>query len=543
MSTRKQSDNTVKLFAGASLVIGIILSALGTITGIVDWPQERKIIFGGVLIVGLLSLEFVRWNRKRKRISPKKLPWLLDLIVDVQGELDSESKKVLRDEIILQILKLALVSIIVTIIVAAGINWSEISLGGVMNPPTFTPTPTQTSTNTSTATSTFPPSTATPEEQGIFYMFVLDASVTMTESFEAQTKWDAALRAVDSILVGLEDGANYGLVAIGGAPGIGSSNPCEEPSLLAVPFSTSKAEVGGRVGQLQPGGGGSLYRAFVLAVDELDRLPESTVRSLIYITGSEDACDDQDEWADLERFFRIRGDARLDIYSEIIIIDEKNGIRTQTIADRISNLSDKVNVQAPQTVFQLLQSNNTVVNNISNYVDITIASFPTNTPTNSPPTSTAIRTPTPQPGIATVTPSNTVLAPPTFTLTSSLTPSLTPSITPSPSPTLTPAPFVSLEFHGEYVPSGGTCIARIIVTVVNGPVSGIFHVWNASYGPEGDPYDPFPFAVGTSDYWVGLGGDQPAYYEHKVWLEYNNGTATTPPITGLACPNMPTATP
>jgi hypothetical protein len=293
---------------------------------------------------------------------------------------------------------------------------------------TFTRTPIPTSTSTAT-----PIPTATPKEQGIFYMFVLDASVTMLESFEAQTKWDAALRAVDSILVGLEDGANYGLVAIGGAPGIGSSNPCDEPSLLSVPFSTSKADVGGRVAQLQPGGGGSLYKAFVLAVDELDSLPESTVRSLIYITGSEDACENQDEWADLERFFKIRGDARLDIYSEIIIIDERNGIRTQTIADRISNLSDRVNVQAPQTVFQLLQSNDTVINNISNYVDITISAFPTNTPTSTP-IITSTKTPgtssniTPPVIVTTVTPS----------LTPTWTPSITPSITLAPTDTLYP---------------------------------------------------------------------------------------------------------
>ena len=411
---------------------------------------------------------------------------------------------------------------------------------------TLTPIPTNTSSPTFTPTLTLtqtPMPTATSEEQGIFYMFVLDASVTMTESFEAQSKWDAALRAVDSILVGLENGANYGLIAIGGAPGIGSSNPCEEPSHLSVPFSTSKTEVGGKVGQLQPGGGGSLFKAFVLAVNELDSLPESTVRSLIYITGSEDACENQDEWADLERFFRIRGDARLDIYSEIIILDEENGIRTQTIADRISSVSDKVNVQAPQTVFQLLQSNNTVINNISNHVDITIASFPTNTPTVTPPAFTATRTQTLQPGVPTMSPSNTVPAPPTFTLTASLTPSVTPSITASPTPTLTPEPFVSLEFRDEYVPSGETCIAKIYVHVSNGPVTGIFHVWNAFFDPEGDTYDPFNFPIGTSDYWVGLGGNRPEYYQHEVWLVYNNGTAITPHLTGLACPNMPTATP
>ena len=412
---------------------------------------------------------------------------------------------------------------------------------------TSTPTPTNTSpptvTSTSTLTQTLIP-TATPEEQGIFYMFVLDASVTMTESFEAQTKWDAALRAVDSILVGLEDGANYGLVAIGGAPGIGSSNPCEEPSLLSVPFSTSKADVGVRVGQLQPGGGGSLHKAFVLAVDELDSLPESTVRSLIYITGSEDACENQDEWADLERFFKIRGDARLDIYSEIIIIDQEMGIRTQTIADRISNLSDKVNVQAPQTVFQLLQSNNTVINNISNYVDTVIASLPTATPTLTPsPTNTA----TLRPGeTMTVPPTNISSNTPAPTLTPTRTPTWTPSATNTPTSTHTPTPYVVL-LYTEYVDNGELhgCNAIIHFQVIGGAVTGRFRVWNTWYNTQNPPYSEYPikpFDAGNdrTDL-VGLGGHPEEYYVHEVWFVYD-GTET-PRLTNLICPRYLTPTP
>jgi hypothetical protein len=376
---------------------------------------------------------------------------------------------------------------------------------------TSTPTPTNTLlptlTPTLTLTQTLIP-TATPDEQGIFYMFVLDASVTMMESFEAQSKWDAALRAVDSILVGLEDGANYGLVAIGGAPGIGSSNPCEEPSLLAVPFSTNKVDVGGKVGQLQPGGGGSLYKAFVLAVDELDRLPDSTVRSLIYITGSEDACESQDEWADLERFFKIRGDARLDIYSEIIILDDKKGFQTQTIADRLSALSDKVNAQAPQTIFQVLQSKDTVINNISIYVDTVIASILADTPTDTPtmtlsPTNTATLRPgqTPPTSLPTNTPSFTPTNTPTLTRT------VTPSLTLSPHPVCQPTSSYldTYSFGGSaWINSPSDCTSGITsgaAIPASGGYSGLPDgtiLWVFVYPPNGPYYPQSPDACAAS---------------------------------------------
>ncbi len=343
--------------------------------------------------------------------------------------------------------------------------------------------------------------TSTPKEQGNFYMFVLDASLRMTESFETQTKWDAALRAIDSILVGLEPGANYGLVAIGGASGIGSSDPCGEPSLVTLPFSTREV-VGERVTQLQPGGGGSLYTAFILAKNQLETVPENTVRTLIYITGSEDACESKDEWADLERYFRIQGDAGLNIYSEIIIIDSQNGVRSQMIAERINSLSDKVNAQAPQTVFQLLQTNNLVIRNVSNYVNTTIASLPTSTPT----------------------------------LTQ------TPSVTPSP-PSLSPTTSPNVVLTGfDYVGTGEGCSAIVYFQVSGSPATGKFRVWNQWYTENGLPHDPaYPLVtlpLGSNGYQVGLGGNgNPAYYWHKVWFEYEYNGAKSNEL-DLICPNL-----
>ena len=298
-----------------------------------------------------------------------------------------------------------------------------------------TPTPTPTVTSTVTYTPTLTPTstllpTATPKEQGFFYMIVLDASLKMQEAFETQTKWDAALKAVDALLTGFEDGANYGLVVIGGSPAAETSDPCSTASLGTLPFTT-KAVVQGQVSQLQPRSGGSLYQAFVTAKSQFDHLPENTIRTLVYITGSEDACDSEDEWANLERYFRAKGDDGLNIYSEIIIIDSKDGLKTQSIADRISSISTKVNAQAPQTFFQLIQTNKTVITNINNYINITISSLPTNTPTI---TLTPSNTPTLRPGETYVPPpTNTPSFTPTFTatLTASLVPSLTPFVCPA----------------------------------------------------------------------------------------------------------------
>src|SRR5574342_857287 len=79
------------------------------------------------------------------------------------------------------------------------------------------PRPSKTSTIVTLPTATIirtaaPPSVASP----VYYMFVLDASENMKMSFDGKTSWEAAREAADTILEGLEPGANYGLVVIGG---------------------------------------------------------------------------------------------------------------------------------------------------------------------------------------------------------------------------------------------------------------------------------------------------------------------------------------
>jgi len=534
-NNKSQSDEIVRLIVGVGGLFGFILSLLGTLISIIDWASARKIVLGVILFLIWLFVEFLFWKQRQKRSSKKKLPWLISLFVDVAKDLDPDSIKDLKNERIFQILRWTAISLMATILLASAINLSEIKLTDMIDPPTPTPTFTQTPSNTPTPTFTFtttPIPTSTPEEQGIYYMFVLDASLKMQEEFETQTKWDAALRAVDGLLVGFEDGANYGMVAIGGSPGAGSTNPCSIDSLSTLPFSTKEA-VGKQVSELQPGGGGSLYQAFVVAKNQFDSLPKNTVHTLVYITGSEDACESEDEWANLERYFKAKGDDGLNIYSEIIIID--NGLRSQTIAEHISSISTKVNAQAPQTVFQVLQSNLTVITNVNNYIDITVAAIPTNTPTSIPiitPTKTADAIIVALPAIATsITPSRT--------LTPTWTPSLTPSFTLTPS--LSPTPTPNVELTGfEYVGTGEYCQALISFQVSGSPATGYFRVWNQWYADNNLPYDSgyaqITLPVGPNGYQIGLGGNgNPAYYRHKVWFEYNG---TNSNVLDLICPNL-----
>jgi len=272
------------------------------------------------------------------------------------------------------------------------------ALHGTFTPtPTNTPLPTSTPTETLIPTSTFTATlspTPTPKEHGVYYMIVLDASLSMLESFEAESKWDAALRAVTAILETREKEANYGLVVIGGSGSQEGGNPCGQPSTVAIPFS-SRDIVVDHINQLQPSGGGSIFTAFNLAKDQFRTLPENTVRTLVFITGSSDACESREEWRDLERAFNFPGGIGIEMYSEIIVL-EQNAVISRTIKEQFDSLSTNLNVQAPQTGFQLMQTNNTVINNISNYVNYTISSFPNDTPA---PTLTPTLTPVPTPTV------------------------------------------------------------------------------------------------------------------------------------------------
>ncbi|HXD09253.1 MAG TPA: hypothetical protein VN653_04255 [Anaerolineales bacterium] len=409
--------------------------------------------------------------------------------------------------------------------------------------PTITLTPTKTATSTLTPTSTAsltPTSTGTPRVQGVYYMLVLDASAKMSEAFGGGTKWDAALGSISAILGGLEPGANYGLVVVGGAPLAEDIDSCGEPSSVKAFFS-SRQKIIGQIEQIQPAGGGSLNTAYILAKNQFEGLPDNTIHVLIYITGSSDACAGRDEWQDLARQLKVKDEAGVDIHSEIIILDQDSGFDAPLLAQQLDSLSENVNVQAPHNMDELQQSNNNVITNITNYIATTVASLVTNTPTM-----TSTITSTPLPGTPTVTPSITITPSITSTIgapTTALT--WTPSVTPV-TPSATGASPTSVELLTvTYLTQGVGCQIDVQVRVTGASATGEFHVRNDSYARGESGFSPqTTLPVGTN--WaslfslsniITLSGDQPAYYKHEVWFEYNGVQSNH--LMNLVCPGIP----
>ena len=413
--------------------------------------------------------------------------------------------------------------------------------------PTFTPTitltPTQTLTVTATVTnsptSTLTP-TGTPKAQGVYYMIVLDASVTMAEAFDGKTKWDAARDSVTTILAGLEPGASYGLVTVGGSASSESADPCGEPSAVKS-FFAPRQKITDQIAQLQPVGGGSYSTAFALAKNQYEGLPENTVRILIYITGSSDTCTTQDEWQTLDKLFSAKDTASLKIDSEIIILDEHGNANVQNILKKISGQSKNVNVQMPQDFTALQQAYGIVANNIDNFIKSTIANYPTLTPVVSP---TFTQTSKP------VTPSLT----PTVTVTPSITPTFgapttvltwTPTITPV-TPSATPVPVTSVKLLSvTYISQNVGCQIDVRVLVDGNPAVGTFHVRNDSYA-SGDSTTSAQTTLKAGTNWASafglnniltLSGNQPAYYQHEIWFEYNGIQSNH--LKSLVCPGIP----
>jgi hypothetical protein len=289
--------------------------------------------------------------------------------------------------------------------------------------PTITPTP---------APSPIPTLTSTPRPLSdfLYYMIVLDASENMQEAFHGQSKWLVAQNILAEIIKGLNPDAKYGLVVVGGSDSSGIGNPCGDPSTSAISFST-RDTVWNYFTELQPKGGGSFYKAFTLAKTQLEGLSKDDIRTLIYITGAVDACETENEWTALENIVAIP-DTTVGLFSQIIILEE-DGFKSQTIAERLNNLSENVNAQAPQAIQDVQGGGVTIVNvikNVNNYVSEAVAA-------REPVTliSTSTSTFTPKPGATTTTPAVTVVLP-----TSTFTPIPPPIIPPtSIPPTQTPS--------------------------------------------------------------------------------------------------------
>ena len=400
---------------------------------------------------------------------------------------------------------------------------------------TLTPPPTATSIQQSTPT---------PLANAVYYMIVLDSSKNMTKGFDGSTQWDAAHETVKTVLAGLELNANYGLVVIGGSPSAEGSDPCSEPSVVRLPFST-ESKMNEQLSTLEPDGSGSISTAYALAQRQMTGLPGYTIRVLIYITGTTDGCNSRDEWNELRQQLDFNASEKEDFYSEIIVVDEEPDPAIQKLANRYGKSSDNVNFQFLQSNAEVSDVSDNVLTNVATYVDDVIATRPTESPlvssfTLTPRTTTVTYTPT-------ITSTPTLTSTPTVTATPSIgpTPTITSTWTPSatPSSTFTAAPSSVNLLAVNYLTNGVGCQVDVQVKVSEGDVTGVFHVRNDSTGADGIVTSQITLQGGTN--WLSalsvnnlltLPGDQSQYYLHEVWFEYNG--IETNHLEDLICPGL-----
>ena len=258
----------------------------------------------------------------------------------------------------------------------------------------------------------------------------------------------------------------------------------------------------------------------------------------------------------------------LEFHSEIILLDQNENFELRSITDRIEIWSkQKVNFQFLQNFSLSQETQESVIDRVSNYVAERIASravdtpdsllftltpesgLPTNTLSASSYTLTPVpglqtNTPgassytiTPRPGTATFTPTITFTAIPR-----TATAILTPTITRTPTPTQ--PPLVEL-LSSSYRTTGIGCQMDIVVKVSGSPATGSFHVMNSSNAPEGEVFQQVTLPVGTySNNIVSLRGNTPQTYVHEVWFEVNSPQGEqSNRLRNLSCPFLPTATP
>jgi hypothetical protein len=426
-------------------------------------------------------------------------------------------------------------------------------------PPTAFPTALTALTPT-TVPSLVPTSTAS----SVYYMLVLDSSAQMNEAFAGNTRLDAGRETAAAILDGLEPGARYGLVTVGGSATAEGYDPCIQPSVARIPFS-DRVAVSNQINQLRPLGGGSLYSAFFLARRQFEALSANTVKTLILITDGMDECPSQDEWLGLESLFKVMDEAGLEFHSEIVVLADGLDPQTQTVIQRINESSTAVNFHLPSDNALLQSTDERVLENVKSYVDLMLAARSTETPesifftltpesglpTNTLSASSYTLTPvpglqtntpgassytiTPRPGTATFTPTITFTAVPRTATTT-----LTPTITRTPTPTR--APLVEL-LSSNFRTTGIGCQVDIVVKVTGSQATGSFHVMNASNAPEGEVFQQVILPVGTySNNSVSLSGNTPETYVHDIWFEANGGQQSNR-LQNLKCPFLPTATP
>jgi hypothetical protein len=205
------------------------------------------------------------------------------------------------------------------------------------------------------------------------------------------------------------------------------------------------------------------------------------------------------------------------MYSEIIILEE-DGLKTETIEEQLEGLPENVKIQIPETVSEVEETNNIVINNVTNYIEEYIAitspgpigpvlvSPPSPTSSIALPSNTAppafTRTFTPPPPILTNTP---IYIPPD---TSTSTPTNTPTITPIPTFTWT-----TLTSQTDVFSPGCPIIndARVFIQFYQGQASITSALFNGHTGKglrldffntssEGGNYAGWEVRLGVDDY-------------------------------------------
>jgi hypothetical protein len=420
--------------------------------------------------------------------------------------------------------------------------------------PTSTPTtaPTVTLIPTETPASRTPLPTVTPILQptptplsnAVYYMIVLDASRRMSNIFDGGSKWNAARATVDAVLAGLEPDANYGLVSIGGSNSTEGSDPCSEPSVARLPFS-AKTELTEGLNTLESAGTGSISTAYALAQEQFVGLPRNTIRVLIYISNSSDGCTGRDEWSELQRQLDYNAKVKEDFYSEIIVVDEKIDPALQKVANRYAKADDRVNFQFLQNNEGVSNAVNLTLSNVSSYVQETVATRPTESPllssyTLTPGTTTVTFTPSIT-STPTLTYTPTITTTPTIGPTATITPTWTPSSTPSATFTASPSSVSLLAVN--YLTRNEGCQVDVQVKVTGSNATGVFYVRNGNMDADGLVSPQVTLPTGTN--WVSsfslnsiltLPGDQPQYYLHEIWFEYNG--VETDHLEELICPGL-----
>ena len=189
---------------------------------------------------------------------------------------------------------------------------------------TFTPSPTNTlpPTMTPTLTATLTP---VPDAYSLYYLFILDASSRMLANFnESETKWqDLQASALNHLIYGLPDRANYGLIVLGGNL-VNSTGTCDNPNQEVVTLGLNmKTTLIETIKNVQPYGVASLADAITLARDIFERQQGDVHRKLMLFLGGGDECAD-DKWMALKYFLKDYQKSELiDVFTEVVVLPDE----------------------------------------------------------------------------------------------------------------------------------------------------------------------------------------------------------------------------